>query len=612
MTRYERNVYEPDDQICVFDGSDDEEDAEGSRLLLLIVLALLVLAMYAGVVWLAYTQGVARGRTETPVLTAAAAAAKAKSPGAGFKIYEQPAPADDQSDAAQAPVSTRAAVSQSSVPPPQQATAAPPPPAAFKPSLPAQPAPAASKPAAAAGPPVSRTASLAKSGPATATPKRLGSLVPAAPVPAAPAASPAHAGLAAAPAPHLSRRAPMRSRSGLTNRPRMQAQPGAPTRPNMRRCLQDMHRTCSVPIWPTRVPGTGCASRGFPARTLRKRCAIGSRLTAAVVSWPSSAGKTRNGDGMRSRAIYGCAGTHLTAWEREFFRGASPWGFILFSRNLESPKQVRTLVAHLRECVDDPKAPVLIDQEGGRVARLGPPGWHARPPAARFGAVYAADPERAREATYLNARLIAHDLAGLGINVDCVPVLDVPSPGADKVIGDRAFAADPATVIDLGRAQIEGLMEGGVLPVMKHIPGHGRAEADSHHALPRVDADAEELSATDFVTFRSLNQCPIAMTAHVVYAAIDAGRPATTSAKVIRDVIRGEIGFEGLLISDDLSMKALDGPISVRAKAALFAGCDIVLHCNGDLEEMQEVALEAKPLEGVVQRRADHALAHSE
>jgi beta-N-acetylhexosaminidase len=264
----------------------------------------------------------------------------------------------------------------------------------------------------------------------------------------------------------------------------------------------------------------------------------------------------------------------------------------------------------LRETLEDASAPVLIDQEGGRVARLKPPHWHARPAAARFGALHDINPEAAREATYLNARLIAHDLANLEINVDCLPVLDVPVVGAHDVIGDRAFGHDPLTVIDLGRAQIEGLMEGGVLPVMKHIPGHGRAGADSHLSLPRVDADVEELSASDFVTFRSLDLCPMAMTAHVVYDSIDPQRPATTSPKVIRDVIRGEIGFDGLLMSDDLSMKALDGPLEVRTRAALFAGCDVVLHCNGDMEEMELVASEVKVLEGVALKRAEAALAH--
>jgi beta-N-acetylhexosaminidase len=313
---------------------------------------------------------------------------------------------------------------------------------------------------------------------------------------------------------------------------------------------------------------------------------------------------------MRSRAIYGCAGTQLSAAEKDFFREVKPWGFILFARNISDSEQVKALVTELRETVDDGAAPVLIDQEGGRVARLKPPQWHERPPAARFGTLYVDNPEAAREACYLNARLIAHDLASLGINVDCLPVLDVPVSGAHDIIGDRAFAHDPATIITLGRAQIEGLMDGGVLPVMKHIPGHGRAGADSHLALPRVSAKRDVLSASDFVTFRSLSQCPIAMTAHVVYESIDPQRPATTSAKVVRDVIRGEIGFDGLLMSDDLSMKALDGPLSVRAKQALFAGCDLVLHCNGDLEEMRDVASEVKELRGPALKRSEHALAH--
>ncbi|HEY0281935.1 MAG TPA: beta-N-acetylhexosaminidase, partial [Rhizomicrobium sp.] len=311
---------------------------------------------------------------------------------------------------------------------------------------------------------------------------------------------------------------------------------------------------------------------------------------------------------MRSRVIYGCSGQVLGAEERAFFRDAQPWGFILFARNVSNHEQVRALVDSLRETVADARAPVLIDQEGGRVARLTPPNWRERPAAARLGQAYAASPDVAAEAAYLNARLIAADLGELGINVDCLPVLDLPVKGADNIIGDRAFASDPAATIALGRAVIEGLLEGGVLPVMKHIPGHGRATADSHLALPRVATPAEELSATDFVTFRSLNQCPMAMTAHVVYEDIDPQRPATTSPKVIRDVIRGEIGFDGLLLSDDLSMGALEGRISVRTKAALFAGCDVVLHCNGKMEEMKDVAEGAKPLEGPALKRAEHAL----
>lgn len=311
-----------------------------------------------------------------------------------------------------------------------------------------------------------------------------------------------------------------------------------------------------------------------------------------------------------SRAIFGCAGTELLPEERDFFRDIKPWGFILFGRNVQDPVQVRKLVEALRETVGSVQAPVLIDQEGGRVARLKPPHWKVRPPAKRFADLHESAPEAAREAAYLNARLIAHELLGLGINVDCTPVLDVPVEGADGVIGDRSYGNDPSVIIDLGRTVIEGMIEGGVLPVMKHIPGHGRATADTHVALPRVATPAEELSATDFVTFRSLNSCPMAMTAHVVYEALDPQRPATTSPKIIREVIRGEIGFEGLLMSDDLSMKALSGSMDHRTKASLFAGCDVVLHCNGDMAEMREIAVELKPLSDIHLKRADAALAH--
>jgi beta-N-acetylhexosaminidase len=282
----------------------------------------------------------------------------------------------------------------------------------------------------------------------------------------------------------------------------------------------------------------------------------------------------------------------------------------LFGRNVADPGQVKSLVAALRETVGDASAPVLIDQEGGRVARLKPPHWKERPTAQRFAELHNTASEEAREAAYLNARLIAEDLTSLGINVDCLPVLDVPVEGAHDIIGDRAYGRDPSVIIDLGRAVIEGMIEGGVLPVMKHIPGHGRAGADSHLALPRVSATAEELSASDFVTFRSLAHCPLAMTAHVVYEAIDAQRPATTSPKVIRDVIRGEIGFDGLLMSDDLSMQALSGSLDHRAKASLFAGCDVVLHCNGSMAEMREIAVELKPLVDIHHKRAAAALAH--
>lgn len=298
----------------------------------------------------------------------------------------------------------------------------------------------------------------------------------------------------------------------------------------------------------------------------------------------------------------------MSSDEFAFFRDVRPWGFIVFARNIETPDQVRKLTETLRLTVEDENAPILVDQEGGRVARLKPPYWRERPAAARFGEVFQTRSEDAREAVYLNARLIANDLAGVGLNVDCLPVLDVPVDGADNVIGDRAFARDPAAIITLGRAAMDGLLEGGVLPVMKHVPGHGRAMLDSHQSLPRVATDVETLSAADFVTFRSLNQCPLAMTAHVVYEAIDPHRPATTSPKVVRDVIRGEIGFDGVLMSDDLSMGALEGPLKARTKAALFAGCDVALHCNGAMDEMKDVASELKPVEGLVERRIQHAM----
>jgi beta-N-acetylhexosaminidase len=309
-------------------------------------------------------------------------------------------------------------------------------------------------------------------------------------------------------------------------------------------------------------------------------------------------------------AIYGCQGTELLPDERAFFRDAQPFGFILFARNIADPDQVRRLTGSLREAGGDENAVVLVDQEGGRVARFKPPHWRARLPAARFGELYANDSEKARDAAYLNARLMAHELHALGVNVDCAPVLDVPTEGAHDVIGDRAFAKDPAVVIALARAAMDGFLDGGVLPVIKHMPGHGRAQADSHFALPRVSASAEELSAHDFVTFRSLSDAPMGMTAHVVYEALDPRRPATTSAKVVRNVIRGEIGFDGLLMTDDLSMKALEGSFAARTKAAFAAGVDVILHCNGAMDEMQEVASQAKPLAGDAKRRADAALAH--
>lgn len=288
-------------------------------------------------------------------------------------------------------------------------------------------------------------------------------------------------------------------------------------------------------------------------------------------------------------AILGCAGTTLTAEEVAFFRDVKPWGFILFKRNIADPNQVRALTAALRETVGRPDAPILIDQEGGRVARLQPPHWRIYPPGRAYGALVANDPLTAREITRLGSRLIAHDLLSLGINVDCVPVLDVPDPKGHEIIGDRAYGDTPEQVATLGRAAAEGLLAGGVLPIIKHIPGHGRALSDSHLELPVVKAKLAELDARDFAPFRVLSDMPMAMTAHVVYTAIDRKNPATTSKKAIKKIIRESIGFDGLLMSDDLSMKALTGDFKQRAKDSLSAGCDVVLHCNGDMAEMKAV-----------------------
>jgi beta-N-acetylhexosaminidase len=311
----------------------------------------------------------------------------------------------------------------------------------------------------------------------------------------------------------------------------------------------------------------------------------------------------------RLAAIFGCSGPRLTAEEAAFFRDVRPWGFILFKRNAEAPDQVRALVADLRATLGVADAPVLIDQEGGRVQRLGPPHWPKYPPGRAYGALPGSDPLLRREIVRLGARLMAHDLTALGVNVDCVPVLDVPAAGAHDIIGDRAYAQTAGEVASLGRAACEGLIAGGVLPVIKHLPGHGRAGADSHEQLPVVTASIDSLTSSDFVPFQANSDMPLAMTAHVVFRALDPDRPATTSPTVVRRVIRGTIGFDGLLMTDDLSMKALSGDFSERARAALAAGCDVVLHCNGAMDEMKAVAAGARPLAGTAVRRARAALA---
>lgn len=307
--------------------------------------------------------------------------------------------------------------------------------------------------------------------------------------------------------------------------------------------------------------------------------------------------------------ILGLSGIRVTEAEAEFFRAERPWGFILFARNIGTEAQVRTLCADLRACIGRADAPIFIDQEGGRVQRLRPPLAPDYPPAAAIGALYRADREAGLRAAWLLSRLHAFDLARLGINADCLPVLDVPVEGASQVIGDRALGPDAASVTALGREAIDGLLAGGVLPVMKHVPGHGRAGADSHFELPRVDAPAELLRQSDFAPFRALRDCPMGMTAHVVYEVFDPVRPATTSPRIIGEIIRGEIGFDGLLMSDDVSMQALNGGFRERTEAIFAAGCDVVLHCNGDMAEMMAVAAATPVLAGKSLERAAAALA---
>ena len=307
--------------------------------------------------------------------------------------------------------------------------------------------------------------------------------------------------------------------------------------------------------------------------------------------------------------ITGVSGLELGADEREFIRSKRPWGFILFKRNIDTPAQVITLIQELRKSIGDADAPVLIDQEGGRVQRFGPPHWPAYPPGAVFGVLYDIDPALGLKAARLSARLIAADLIEVGVSVDCLPLADLPVAGADAVIGSRAYGTEPGKVAAIARAVTQGLEQGGILPVLKHIPGHGRATADTHFRLPQVDTSRAELERTDFAAFQPLADLPMAMTAHVVFSALDPVQPATTSATIIQQVIRGVIGFQGLLMSDDVSMNALAGSIAERARALIDAGCDMVLHCNGKLDEMHEVAAEAPELSGKSLERARRALA---
>jgi beta-N-acetylhexosaminidase len=311
---------------------------------------------------------------------------------------------------------------------------------------------------------------------------------------------------------------------------------------------------------------------------------------------------------MAARAfITGLAGLTLAANERAFVREAQPWGLIIFKRNVNTPAQVKDLIRSFRDA-GGREAPVLVDQEGGRVQRLGAPHWPVYPPGAVYGALYDREKSMGLAAAKLAGHLIAADLAVLGIDVDCLPIADVPVAGGDPVIGDRAYGTEPGKVAAIAGAIAQGLAAGGVLPVLKHLPGHGRAVADSHHKLPVVDTDRATLEVTDFAAFKPLAALPLGMTAHVVFSAIDPAQPATTSVTMVQEVIRGFIGFRGLLMSDDVSMGALSGTIADRSTAALRAGCDVVLHCNGDLAEMTAVAGASPELSGAAAQRADAAL----
>ena len=307
--------------------------------------------------------------------------------------------------------------------------------------------------------------------------------------------------------------------------------------------------------------------------------------------------------------ISGCAGTSLSDEERRFFARARPCGLILFARNCETPEQVAALIASFKDAVGSDEALILIDQEGGRVQRLRAPLWRNMPPASAYGRLYESDPELATRAAFAHARLIAQELSDVGVTVNTTPVLDVPAQGSHKIIGDRAFSSDPDIVIALGRAVMDGCLAGGVLPVIKHVPGHGRATADSHLSLPRIDASPSELEGADFRPFHALRDAPLAMTAHVLLTAFDDRRPASASPVIMGEVIRNRIGLSGLVMSDDLGMKALRGPFAERARAVIAAGCDVALHCSGNLSEMRDVSSALRPLEGLAAERFRRARA---
>ena len=308
--------------------------------------------------------------------------------------------------------------------------------------------------------------------------------------------------------------------------------------------------------------------------------------------------------------IVGCESLDFNNKEVEFFTKYNPFGLILFERNCRDQKQIISLTERFRGLVNRQDAPVLIDQEGGRVARLRPPNWKSMPPAIIFGKLFGKNIKAAEAAIKLNYRLIAEDLRLCGININCAPVIDLPIPGADGIIGDRALGGDVAQVVLLGSASCDGLTSGGVLPIIKHIPGHGRALSDSHKSLPIVSASLKELQKTDFKIFKNLSHQPIAMTAHIIFTAIDDVYPATVSKIIIKDIVRGYMNFSGLLISDDISdnMAALKGGVAERAKAALSAGCDVVLHCNGNTEDLSDLISGAREMSDISLDRWSRAI----
>jgi len=306
-----------------------------------------------------------------------------------------------------------------------------------------------------------------------------------------------------------------------------------------------------------------------------------------------------------SAVIFGLSGPKLTAGEAAFFRDVNPWGFILFSRNIETPVQVSRLTRDLRDCVGR-NCLVFIDQEGGRVQRLRPPHWRRYPSGADYALIYAKNRNVGQRVAFLNYRLIADDLRQIGITADCAPVLDIPQLNADPIISDRALGLSPKTVIDLAHAAMAGLMSGGVAPVIKHIPGHGRAKVDSHMALPKITASRETLESSDYLPFRILHEAPMAMTAHAVYSYISRA-PVTISRKAMLEIVRATIGYDGLVMTDDLDMKALSGGLKRKTDRALASGCDIALQCSGRMKDMVEVAKGARPLAGRSLHRAQIA-----